>query len=99
LQWAVFDAREVLANRSPAFDPALFVVPRVLIRSDMLRVCCGDVVTQQLAFTSIFMIGVGAIGCELMKNFAMLGIATNAGATVHITDPGLVVGWLVCLFV
>ncbi len=87
-QWALFDAREVLANRSPTFDAAAcaaaFAQPKT--RIDMLGICCGEAVVKQLASTSLFMIGVGAIGCELLKNFAMIGIATNGEATVQITD-------------
>ncbi len=90
-QWALFEAREVLASQSPAFDPAAFRAGKPS-RSEALRVCCGDAVVQQLADTSLFMIGVGAIGCELMKNFAMLGVASGGGAaaTVHITDSDLI---------
>lgn len=89
-QWALFDAREVLASRSPAFDAAAFVVAGEPTRLDMLRICCGDGPVQALGRTSLFMVGVGAIGCELLKNFAMLGVATADGAAVHITDPDLI---------
>jgi molybdopterin/thiamine biosynthesis adenylyltransferase len=33
------------------------------------------------------MVGCGAIGCELLKNFAMLGIATGSGGHLTLTDP------------
>jgi molybdopterin/thiamine biosynthesis adenylyltransferase len=90
-QWALFDAREVLASQSPAFDPDSFRAGKPS-HSEALRICCGDSVVQQLASTSLFMIGVGAIGCELMKNFAMLGLASASGgsAAVRITDPDLI---------
>ena len=32
------------------------------------------------------MVGSGAIGCELLKNFAMLEVATGEG-TIVVTDP------------
>ena len=35
---------------------------------------------------SLFVVGAGAIGCELLKNFAMMGVATNSNAKVKITD-------------
>jgi molybdopterin/thiamine biosynthesis adenylyltransferase len=85
-QWALFDAREVLANRSPAFNAAALESKWPQTRADMLRVCCGDAVVDQLAATSLFVIGMGAIGCELLKNFAMLGLATAPTAMVHVTD-------------
>ena len=32
------------------------------------------------------MIGAGALGCELLKNFAMMGISTNIDKKVIVTD-------------
>jgi ubiquitin-activating enzyme E1 len=34
----------------------------------------------------LFMVGSGAIGCELLKNLAMLGIASGKGQ-ITLTDP------------
>jgi len=34
------------------------------------------------------MIGAGAIGCELLKNFAMLNIGTKGSITI--TDPDVI---------
>jgi len=57
---------------------------------------------DKLAHSRIFMVGAGAIGCELLKNFAMLGVGTGkavvdadkskckqAGAIV-LTDPDII---------
>lgn len=53
---------------------------------------------ERLAHTRLFMVGAGAIGCELLKNYAMLGIGTGkanpskklqAGAIV-LTDPDVI---------
>lgn len=35
------------------------------------------------------MVGAGAIGCELLKNFAMLGVGTGTGSIV-LTDPDVI---------
>lgn len=32
---------------------------------------------EKLAHSKVFMVGAGAIGCELLKNFAMLGVGTG----------------------
>jgi ubiquitin-activating enzyme E1 len=32
---------------------------------------------EKLAHTRLFMVGAGAIGCELLKNYAMLGVGTG----------------------
>lgn len=45
--------------------------------------------TQVLDFDNrsvmIFQVGAGAIGCELMKNFAMIGLAAGEGEVI-VTD-------------
>lgn len=46
-------------------------------RLDGLRICLGDEMVQKLAYTKLFMVGAGAIGCELLKNYAMLGVGTG----------------------
>jgi ubiquitin-activating enzyme E1 len=33
-----------------------------------------------------FLVGSGAIGCEMIKNWAMMGLATAEGGKIHITD-------------
>lgn len=43
-------------------------------RYDGLRIILGQPIIEKLATTNLFMVGAGAIGCELLKNFAMLGI-------------------------
>lgn len=58
---------------------------------------------EKLAYTNLFMVGAGAIGCELLKNYAMLGVGTGkaivdeanpaknrkAGSIV-LTDPDII---------
>ena len=48
-------------------------------RMDALRLCVGDVLCDSLAGLNVFMIGCGAIGCEMIKNLALLGVATGPG--------------------
>lgn len=82
------DAMELLASKSPSFQPQQFVLSND--RMDSLRICVGGAVADALSRQSLFMIGVGAIGCELLKNFAMLGVATQGDAVLHMTDPDLI---------
>ena len=45
---------------------------------------------NQLEDTNIFMIGCGAIGCELLKNFAMVNLGCSGSkikGKIYITDP------------
>ncbi len=56
----IVDGAEVVASKSPQFDPSRFAL--MGDRMDALRVCVGDAVLSQVAGMSLFMIGVGAIG-------------------------------------
>ncbi len=56
-------------------------------RYDCIRCCCGEGLRQRLAAQRVFVIGCGAIGCELVKNFAMLGIAASEKGALILTDP------------
>jgi molybdopterin/thiamine biosynthesis adenylyltransferase len=63
----------------------------------------GADLVDKLSYANIFMVGAGAIGCELLKNYAMLGVGTGkavidpidasknkkAGSIV-LTDPDII---------
>jgi len=36
------------------------------------------------------MVGAGAIGCELLKNYAMLGLGTQNSGCITLTDPDII---------
>ncbi len=36
------------------------------------------------------MIGAGAVGCELLKNYAMLGVGTKDQGSITVTDPDVI---------
>lgn len=56
-------------------------------RYDDLRAVIGDNNVAKLAAAKIFMVGSGALGCELLKNFALSGMAlTSAGGRCTVTD-------------
>ena len=46
----------------------------------------GDKTQKNLEKLNIFVIGAGAVGCELLKNFAMMGISTRENSLLTITD-------------
>ena len=46
-------------------------------RADGLRICIGGDLLQTIEQTKLFMVGAGAIGCELLKNYAMLGVGVG----------------------
>jgi len=49
----------------------------------------GQLFQEKLGNLNYFVVGAGAIGCELLKNFAMMGVATNGGQLV-VTDMDLI---------
>lgn len=85
-QWLHFDALEMLPDTPvtpPVTDPA-GVVPET--RYHHLLSVYGSAVLASLASLRTFVVGSGAIGCELLKNFAMLGVATAADGMITVTD-------------
>uniref|UniRef100_A0A8C6RNF2 Ubiquitin-like modifier-activating enzyme 6 n=1 Tax=Nannospalax galili TaxID=1026970 RepID=A0A8C6RNF2_NANGA len=60
-------------------------------RYDALRACIGDTLCQKLHNLNVFLVGCGAIGCEMLKNFALLGVGTSKEkGLVTVTDPDLI---------
>ena len=88
-QWMFLDAIEVLpaSFADENFDSSHFVPKQN--RYDALRICVGQDTLDRLARTKLFMVGAGAIGCEMMKNFAMLGVGRGKGV-IHLTDNDLI---------
>ena len=46
----------------------------------------GRSMQQKVSNLKLFLVGAGAIGCEMLKNWAMMGIATAGDGHVYITD-------------
>ena len=46
----------------------------------------GDEAQKKLENFNIFMVGAGAVGCELLKYFAMMGISTGPNSLITVTD-------------
>ena len=59
-----------------------------------LRICVGESLLAKLASSRLFMVGAGAIGCELLKNFAMLSLGTGKEkgqeGRIYLTDPDVI---------
>jgi hypothetical protein len=83
-QWAYLDVSELVPDIST--DAAQFQ-PRN-DRYDALRIVIGHDNLTILNKLKLFMVGSGAIGCEMLKNFAMMGIGTDGLVTV--TDNDLI---------
>ncbi|KAM8842012.1 ubiquitin-like modifier-activating enzyme 6 [Synchiropus picturatus] len=87
-QWFYLDAIEVVKPLQSL--PAEEFAPRG-DRYDGLRACVGESLCTELHKLRVFMVGCGAIGCEMLKNFALLGVGlTKNSGEVCITDPDLI---------
>lgn len=87
-QWFYLDAIEVV--RPLQSLPAEEFFPRG-DRYDGLRACIGESMCVELHKLRVFMVGCGAIGCEMLKNFALLGVGlAKSSGEVCITDPDLI---------
>ncbi|XP_067886540.1 ubiquitin-like modifier-activating enzyme 6 isoform X2 [Heterodontus francisci] len=87
-QWLYFDVMEILQGledtSSDQFQPRGD-------RYDALRACIGESMCQKLRNLNVFIVGCGAIGCEMLKNFALLGVSTGRErGMMTITDPDLI---------
>lgn len=86
-QWLYLDCRDVISKEEAA-TPAMFT-PRH-DRYDAQRICLGQRKCEELAKLRLFMVGCGAIGCEMLKNYALLGIGRKDKGCITITDNDLI---------
>lgn len=80
-QWLLFeslDSQHVDDDTSP---------PEETIVSEAQRVY-GKEIAQELSSLRVFVVGAGAIGCELLKNFALLGVGTGQSREVDDLSDG-----------
>jgi ubiquitin-activating enzyme E1 len=56
-------------------------------RYESFRRIFGDAQQARMQELSYFIVGAGAIGCESLKNYVMMGIGTSEGSRLVITDP------------
>ncbi|XP_034543207.1 ubiquitin-like modifier-activating enzyme 6 [Notolabrus celidotus] len=87
-QWFYLDATEVVRPLQTLSTEEF--TPRG-DRYDGLRACIGESMCLELQKLRVFMVGCGAIGCEMLKNFALLGVGlTKSSGEVCVTDPDLI---------
>lgn len=84
-QWLMFDAVEVLPDFEN-LDPSEFQ-PANSRYDDQVAVL-GRTLQQKIHDLRYFLVGSGAIGCEILKNWAMMGLGTNG--IIHVTDMDII---------
>jgi len=87
-QWLYFDATEMLPKIDNPPQESEFQPQGN--RYDGEVVVLGKTLVDKIRSSSYFVVGAGAIGCEVLKIMAMLGIGTKNGATIHVTDMDII---------
>mmetsp|Transcript_367 Transcript_367/g.668 ORF Transcript_367/g.668 Transcript_367/m.668 type:complete len:1049 (+) Transcript_367:70-3216(+) len=84
-QWFYYDAAEALPDEPLPMEE----VAPIGCRYDSQIAVFGRSMQASLASLNMFLVGAGAIGCEMLKNWAMMGISAEGpgrrGVT-HVTD-------------
>lgn len=88
-QWFYFDSFECLPEDEANYPTAQSAQP-INSRYDRQLAVFGKDVLDKLADARFFLVGSGAIGCELLKNFAMMGLGTGPNGRIIITDMDII---------
>ena len=83
-QWLFIDAVEVCGKDFNVLETNTYNP-----RYTQLMQCISVELWVKLMNCRLFMVGCGAIGCEMMKNFALLGVSSGDGS-ITITDNDLI---------
>ncbi|KAI0243167.1 Ubiquitin-like modifier-activating enzyme 1 [Lamellibrachia satsuma] len=84
-QWLYFDAIECLPEDADAVLNEKVCQPRNC-RYDGQIAIFGEEFQKKLESVKYFLVGAGAIGCELLKNWAMIGLGCSRSGQVIVTD-------------
>lgn len=83
VQWLYFDSLESLPT---SFKRSEELCKPTNSRYDGQIAVFGKDFQDKLANTNEFLVGAGAIGCEMLKNWAMIGLATGPKGKISVTD-------------
>lgn len=78
-----FDADECLPDE---VLPEKDLAPTGTSRYDSQIAVFGKDIQKKLESLNYFLVGAGAIGCEMLKNWAMMGVGCGESGMIHITD-------------
>lgn len=85
-QWYYYDAYEALPDEPLSAEE---VSPQNC-RYDGQIMVFGKQMQQRLLQSTTFLVGAGAIGCEMLKNWAMMGVSCGKGGMTHVTDMDII---------
>lgn len=87
-QYLYFDALECLPEDKTTLTAAECAPSGS--RYDAQIAVFGKEFQKKLGQQKYFIVGAGAIGCELLKNYAMLGVGAGEGGRIVVTDMDLI---------
>ncbi|KAM3076209.1 E1 ubiquitin-activating protein [Clarireedia jacksonii] len=82
-QWMYFDSLESLPTSTTRSEE---LCKPLNSRYDGQIAVFGKDYQEKLANIKQFLVGAGAIGCEMLKNWAMIGLATGPEGKIFVTD-------------
>lgn len=83
VQWMYFDSLESLPN---SVERSEELCKPLNTRYDGQIAVFGRQFQDKIANIKEFLVGAGAIGCEMLKNWAMIGLATGPDGEITVTD-------------
>ena len=86
-QWLYFDSLESLPTSTKRSEE---LCKPLGTRYDGSIAVFGKDFQDKLANTNEFLVGAGAIGCEMLKNWAMIGLATGPKGKISVTDMDVI---------
>ncbi|KAL4450533.1 hypothetical protein ABPG77_000889, partial [Micractinium sp. CCAP 211/92] len=85
-QWFYFDSIESLPDEPLSTEE---VAPLGSRYDDNIAVF-GRSLQQKMESLNIFLVGAGALGCEFLKNFALMGVACGEQGLLTVTDDDVI---------
>lgn len=86
-QWMYFDALECLPAQLPL--PEHECAPQGTRYDGQIAVFGSDF-QRKLGDLKYFVVGAGAIGCEILKNYALIGLACGPSGSLYLTDMDVI---------
>lgn len=84
-QWLYFDSLESLPSNEE-FPRTAETTKPLGSRYDGQIAVFGKAFQEKIANLKVFLVGSGAIGCEMLKNWAMMGLGSGPDGKIIITD-------------
>jgi len=88
VQWMYFDSLECLPEEETEIKEEQY--QPINSRYDPQIAVFGHQFQQKIVSSKYFVVGSGAIGCEMLKNFAMIGLGCSPEGKVYVTDMDLI---------